>query len=125
MNRFNILLIGMVLVTGCMNKVESPHILPKSLTPIAFNISGAPTVEISVPDMMCPSGCGVKTKEILLKQPGVKEVAVDFDAKTATVAIEEGIFDPQQAIASLVDYGFGNSQLKSAEAVPLETAPAR
>jgi hypothetical protein len=52
-------------------------------------------------------------------------VVVDFDTKTATVAIEDGAFDPQQAIAALVDHGFGQSQLKGAEAAPPATAPSR
>ena len=81
---------------------------------MAFNVAGAPTVEFNVPDMMCPEGCGAKTKEILSEQPGAKEVVINFDAKTATVAIEEGKFDPDAAIAALVDHGFENSTLKTA-----------
>jgi copper chaperone CopZ len=91
-----------------------------------FNAEKAPTVEFSVPDMMCPEGCGVKVKEILAEQPGAKEVIVDFDSKTATVAIEEGKFDSQKAIAALVDHSFGQSTLKGdvptkpqAEAAPV------
>ena len=38
---------------------------------------------------MCPDGCGEKVKEILSEQPGAKEVVVDFDTKTATVAVED------------------------------------
>ena len=77
-----------------------------------FNVAGAPTVEFSVPDMMCPEGCGEATKAILSEQPGAKEVLVDFDAKTATVAIEDGKFDAAQALAALVDHGFDHSTLK-------------
>ena len=55
-------------------------------TAVAFNVAGAPTVEFNVPDMMCPEGCGAKMKEILSEQPGAKEVVINFDAKTATVA---------------------------------------
>jgi copper chaperone CopZ len=63
--------------------------------------------------MMCPEGCGEKVKEILAEQPGAKEVLVDFDAKTATVAIESGgNFDTSAAVAALVDHGFKNSTLK-------------
>jgi len=63
--------------------------------------------------MMCPESCAVKVKEILSEQPGAKEVVVDFDSKTATVAIEEGKFDADAAIAALVDHGFDHSTLKS------------
>lgn len=78
-------------------------------TSAAFNAAGTPTVEFNLPDMMCEDGCAWTVKDILSKQPGAKEVRVDFEAKTATVAIDEGTFDSQLAIAELVDKGFGNS----------------
>lgn len=85
--------------------------------PVAFNAAGAPTVEFNAPDMMCPEGCGEKVKEILSKQPGAKEVVVDFDSKTATVAVEmDRDFDDAAALAALVDHGFKNSSIKSADA---------
>jgi copper chaperone CopZ len=102
-----------------MNDVEN------SATAVAFNVEGAPTVEFSVPDMMCPESCAVKTKEILSEQPGAKEVVVDFDSKTATVAIENGKFDAEAAIAALVDHGFEHSTLKSeADHADSSAAPA-
>jgi copper chaperone CopZ len=83
-------------------------------TPAVFNESGAPTVVFNAPDMMCPEGCGAKVKEILSGQPGAKEVLVDFDAKTATVAIDKDAnFDSDAAVAALADHGFKNSSLKS------------
>ena len=91
-------------VVGCSKTSNSPE----------FNVAGAPTVQFNAPDMMCPEGCGVKVKEILSEQPGAKEVIVDFDAKTATVAIEDGgKFDANAAVAALVDHGFKNSSVKS------------
>jgi copper chaperone CopZ len=77
-----------------------------------FNPAGAPIVQFSVPDMMCPESCAVKTKEILSKVPGAKDVIVDFETKTATVAIDEAKFDADVAIAALVDHGFDHSALK-------------
>src|SRR5436190_7428896 len=87
-----------------------------AVTPVSFNIAGAPTVQFSVPDMMCPEGCGVKVKEILSKQPGAKDVLVDFDSKTATVAIDKDKFDARKAVAALVDCQFNHSTLKNANA---------
>jgi copper chaperone CopZ len=85
----------------------------KSTSSATFNTVGAPTVEFSAPDMMCPEGCGAKVKEILSAQPGAKDVLVDFDSKTATVAIDkEGKFDANAAVAALVDHGFKNSAIK-------------
>jgi copper chaperone CopZ len=92
-------------VTASFKVVDAPR--------IEFNVAGAPTVEFNVPDMMCPEGCGEKTKEILSSLPGAKEVVINFDAKTAIVAFEEGKFDPAAAVAALKDYGFENSALNS------------
>jgi copper chaperone CopZ len=61
--------------------------------------------------MMCEDGCSLAVEELLERQPGAKEVRVDFEAKKATVAIDEGEFDAQRALADLVDKGFGNSAL--------------
>jgi copper chaperone CopZ len=112
-------------LVGCTKQVDVLNATPNVTVPVAFNAEKAPTVEFSVPDMMCPEGCGVKVKEILAEQPGAKEVLVDFDSKTATVAIEEGKFDSQKAIAALVDHSFGQSTLKGdAAAKPqAEAAP--
>lgn len=97
---------------GCGGEVERESSAVGNVTAAAFNPSNAPTVEFSVPDMMCPDGCGVAVKEILTKQPGATDVLVDFDAKTATVAIEEGKFDSDKALAALVDKQFSNSSLR-------------
>jgi copper chaperone CopZ len=81
------------------------------------------TVEFAVPDMMCEEGCAATVTEILSRQPGVTDVRVEFEAKKATVAIEEGRFDPQLALAALVDKGFENSTLKDGTDTKLPTAP--
>jgi copper chaperone CopZ len=86
--------------------------VPPSETTAVFNATGAPVIEFSVPDMMCAEGCGVAVKEILARQPGVTDVLVDFDVKVATVAIEEGKFNADKALAALVDRQFTNSSLK-------------
>jgi copper chaperone CopZ len=84
----------------------------QSIAPVVFNAGHRPTVEFSLPDMMCENGCALAVEEILERQPGAKEVQVDFEGKTATVAIDEGAFDPEQALAALVDKGFDQSALK-------------
>ena len=94
---------------GCGSKIDTSE----STTVASFNVAGAPTVEFEVPDMMCEASCAVKVKEILSEQPGAKEVVVDFDSKTATVAVDEDAFDAQAAIAALVDHRFDNSKLKT------------
>jgi copper chaperone CopZ len=111
----------MVSCAGC-GQVDAP--LPKQAS-VGFNVLGSPTVEFSLPDMMCEDGCAMAVEDILARQPGAKEVQVDFEGKTATVAFEEGAFDAQQALAALVDKGFDHSSLKNeadAESPELESA---
>jgi copper chaperone CopZ len=109
---FGILLLA---VAGCNQQSASmPKATTDAVTATSFNTSGAPTVVFNAPDMMCPEGCGAKVKEILSGQPGAKEVVVNFDAKTATVAIDKDAkFDSDAAVAALADHGFKNSSLKS------------
>ena len=71
-----------------------------------------PQVTILVPDMMCEEGCAAKVNEVLSKQPGVKSVDVDFANKSATVGVDDKVFDSKAAVAALVDHGFDHSTLK-------------
>ncbi len=115
MKRFAYLAL-LLLVAGCgQPRLETASTADDDTTTVAFNLAGAPTVEFSMPDMMCPEGCGAKTKEILSEQPGAKEVVIDFEAKLAIVAVEEELFDAEAAIEALVDHGFENSSLHSAD----------
>jgi copper chaperone CopZ len=107
----------LLLALGCSQANSPTSDVSKSTTPVSFNPAGAPTVAFSVPDMMCPEGCGAKVKEILSGQPGAKDVVVDFPNKTAIVAIEKGKFDEKQAVAALVDHQFKNSTVKSGNAI--------
>jgi copper chaperone CopZ len=118
---FGILLLAVV---GCnQSSTSMPKATADAVTPTSFNTAGAPTVVFNAPDMMCPEGCGAKVKEILSGQPGVKEVVVNFDAKTATVALDkDGKFDTDAAVAALADHGFKNSSLKSDARPAKETA---
>lgn len=116
MVRNAVLAFGVVVMLGCAQQnTETTVSTDEATAAVAFNIAGAPTVQFSAPDMMCPESCAVKVKEILSEQPGAKDVVVDFDSKTATVAVEEGKFDADAAIAALVDHGFDHSTLKSAD----------
>src|SRR4051812_40544752 len=117
----------LLFVVGCNQEAaKMPKGTSNAVTATSFNTSGAPTIVFNAPDMMCPEGCGAKVKEILSGQPGAKEVVVNFDAKTATVAIDKDAkFDSDAAVAALADHGFKNSSVKSdksADAQP-STAP--
>ena len=72
---------------------------------------GVERVVISVPGIMCEESCTVATREILMAQPGVREVDVRFETKTATVVINEELFRVDDAIAALDDHGFADSRV--------------
>jgi copper chaperone CopZ len=116
MTRFIGFVAVLVLGAGCSQSNLQTTDASKSTTPVSFNTAGAPTVEFSVPDMMCPEGCGEKVKEILSEQPGARDVLVDFPAKTAKVAVDKDKFDAKQAVAALKDHQFKNAALKDASA---------
>jgi copper chaperone CopZ len=114
MLRATLLGLSVALLAGCSQ--QSPSVDASAITKTSFNTAGAPTVQFTVPDMMCPEGCGAKVKEILSQQPGAKDVLVDFPNKTATVAVEKDKFDANEAVAALKDHQFKNSALKDASA---------
>ncbi len=114
-----------VLATGCQSEsvptateietteleTTGPEKIAVETTPVAFNLEGAPTTQIHVPDMTCDEACPPAVKKVLTALAGVKDVTVDFESRTATVAIDEAKFDSEAAIAALVDYQFGNSKM--------------
>ena len=109
-----------LLWTGCQTESTPEPVAGTSgsaleATPVAFNLAGAPTAELVVPDMHCQYSCAAKVKEVLSAQTGVKDVRIDFDAKTAIVAVDEAAFDGEAAVAALVDYQFSNTKLVTAE----------
>lgn len=131
-------LLTLIAIAGCAEEQATPVAagnrsatvdasLPEAdleVTEIAFNAVGAPTIDISVPGMMCPHGCAPKVHEALAGQPGVLDVKVVYETKTATVAVEEGAFDANAAIAILEDeYGFTGSSLVETTAKPESAAP--
>jgi copper chaperone CopZ len=125
MKRFIGFAVVLILAVGCSQQTaEQSGDLSESTTPVAFNAYGAPTVQFSVPDMMCPEGCGAKVKEILSQQPGAKDVLVDFDSKTATVAVDKDKFDAKQAVAALVDHQFNHSAVKGVNSAGADPSPS-
>jgi hypothetical protein len=103
------------------------EIAAEEVSPTAFNAENVLTVEFDVPDMMCPDGCGVAVEGILSKQPGAKDVLIDFENKKAIVVIEEGKFDSDKALAALVDKQFTNSSVNGVESdrPPFDKAQGR
>jgi copper chaperone CopZ len=119
--RFAIIVCMCLLAIGCSQSTENqfskvPAEEPAAeATPAVFNVEGAPTVAFSVPDMMCEHSCVPMVRETLAEQPGVKDVKVDLQAKTATVAVDKDEFDADKAIAALKDRMFANTTLAGGE----------
>lgn len=100
---------------GCNSATESTPPQSVQATAAVFNVAGAPTVEFSVPDMMCADSCVPQVRKILAAQPGVKDVKVELATKTATVAVDKDKFDPSAAVAALVDVQFKKTALMTPE----------
>lgn len=77
----------------------------------AFNVGKLPTIELSVPDMMCEQSCVPAVRKALAARPGVKDVKVDLATKSAVVAIDKDKFDADAAVADLVDLGFKETKV--------------
>ena len=109
---------ALLMAAGCQTETVSTTELGTAeveTTPVAFNVEGAPTTEMHVPDMMCQYSCAAKVKEVLTAQTGVKDVKIDFESKKAIVAVDQSLFDGEAAVAALVDYQFSNTRLLTAE----------
>ena len=114
--------LGAALVAGCSGDSATPPGDAPAATPAVFNAAGEPTVELSVPDMVCES-CTAKVHEVLAGLHGAKEVKVDLATKTATVAVVADAFDADAAAHLLADdYGFPNTHLKTADDTPATDA---
>lgn len=96
-------------MAGCQMKDSGAE--ATQATHAVFNSGGNPTVELSVPEMMCENSCAQKVKEVLAEQSGVVDVKVDFPNRKAFVAIQPASFDSKAAITELEDCGFKDTQV--------------
>jgi copper chaperone CopZ len=117
MKKFVFALFAIVALVGCSQSQQEAASTAAvdeqaaKVTPAVFNSEGAPTVAFSVPDMMCEDSCVPQVRETLAKQPGVKDVKVELATHRATVAVDKNKFDPNAAVAALVDLQFTNTKL--------------
>lgn len=104
-----------VAALGCSSSAPAPA-APETTTaeaPAAALPANAQLVSFSVPGMTCAEGCAPIVKETLEDLPGVLQVNVDFETKTATCALEESQqLDSDAALAALAEAGFKDSALQ-------------
>lgn len=79
------------------------------VTEVAFNVADDPTVAIEVPGMHCEA-CAASIEKTLVAEPGVKDIKLNVEKKTATVAIDESAFDTSKAIESLASAGWDEAE---------------
>ncbi|MCG8451355.1 MAG: heavy-metal-associated domain-containing protein [Pirellulales bacterium] len=102
----------LAVVAGCNSQAPEPKSeKPAPFVLTSFNLEEAPTVTLNVPDMHCQYSCAPKVFETLVVQPGVKDVKVELESKTATVAFDAEAFDAEATIAALADVQFTNTTL--------------
>lgn len=89
-----VFLLSAVCIPGC-GSVESGK-QPVSATGVSLHVEG----------MMCAESCAKSVEEILAAQPGVHQVAVDFEHKQATCQVDPQTFDVDAAVAELADQDF-------------------
>ncbi len=77
-----------------MSSLAIAETAPHNVTSVTHQNVATKTVTLSVPGMTCRV-CPITVKKALESVNGVRQVSVNFDAKTATV-----IFNPQQANVS-------------------------
>lgn len=96
---------------AALTDAEAAAMVAEETQSAAFNANGAPTLTFDVPDMMCEHSCVPTVRDTLAAQPGVKDVKVELATKTATVAVDKDAFDPDAAVAALVDLQFTKTRL--------------
>lgn len=60
---------------------------------------------LEVKGMTCAS-CPLTVKQVLKKQPGVREASVDFKSQTALVKFDPETIQPAQLAKAVSDFGF-------------------
>jgi copper chaperone CopZ len=117
-----------VFLIGCSRSAEQAQPVvgaeerPAKVMQTAFNAEGSPTIQFSVPDMMCEDSCVPQVRKTLAQQPGVKDVKVELATHTATVAVDQAKFNADAAVAALVDLQFTNTKLAT-DAAPTAATP--
>ncbi len=124
MFRTTLMLMLLAAVAGCNQSapsntaVENPDksmVIGGEVEAVAFNTEGLPTVSFEVPNMHCEVMCVPKVRKTLAAQPGVKDVRVDLESKTATVAVEGDAFDADAAVAALEAEEFADTKVKPSD----------
>jgi periplasmic mercuric ion binding protein len=91
--------------------MKSPRlVLLSALLTLPFSlVAGAlETVTLDVRNMTCAI-CPITVRKALEKVPGVKDAKVDFDKKTASVALDPDKASPAQLTKATADAGYPSS----------------
>ena len=117
MKKFTLLvLLGVML--GCQPAADPPAggQPDSNATSAASTAPSGPTAQVdlsqttryvfAIDGMQCAVACPPRVKESLAAVPGVAQVVVDYDTRTATVQADPAAFDQTVAVQALTDAGF-------------------
>ncbi|MGE3507001.1 MAG: heavy-metal-associated domain-containing protein [Alphaproteobacteria bacterium] len=104
MKRFLIVVAGM-LVLGSAGILSATHFSPPAAQSAATRLAAARTATFAVENMTCAL-CPVTVRKAMEGVTGVKSVAIDFDAKTATVVFDPSVTDIGTIAAASTNAGY-------------------
>lgn len=106
---------------GCGTPVNDTGVAASAATPVEFNVTGAPVVELEAPGMDCEA-CAARICKVVKANPGVVDVKADAVTKVVSVAVSEAEFESDSAIEAIAEAGFGEATLVEAVVETVEAA---
>ncbi len=84
--------------------------IPPKVTPVVFNESELPTVELSIPGLHCES-CKRSATALIQDANGVADYKFDLSTKTLTIAYQGDTFDNNNLLKTLNEGGFNKASV--------------
>lgn len=94
-----------VLALGMVGALATTPFSPLAAQSVATQVAGAQTATFAVQNMTCAL-CPVTVRKAMEGVAGVKSVAVDFDAKTATVVFDPSVTSIEAIAAASTNAGY-------------------
>lgn len=97
-------------VVASSEAIDESVTVDVEVTPVEFNLTGAPVVELDAPGMHCEV-CAASIVKAIKSKPGVVDVKADAETKVVSVAVSETEFESDFAIEAIAEAGFGEATL--------------
>lgn len=131
MSRF-VWMLMLAAATGCGTPTVEEMVLSSAeeetgtaieVTPVEFNVTGAPVLELEAPGMHCEA-CAASIVQAIKEKPGVLDAKANAATKVVTVAIKDDEFESDFAIEAVAEAGFGEATLIDTVAPIKDEVPA-